>query len=194
MQQPLTEKQKMLAGELYLAADAELSAERRNARRLARLYNATTEDDEDVRRQILEEWFGQIGPQVQIEPPFRCDYGYNIRAGDNFYANYGCIILDCCPVTIGDNVLLAPNVQIYAAYHPVDPAERLTGRELAAPVTIGSNVWFGGGAIICPGVTIGDNTTIGAGSVVVKDIPANVVAVGNPCRVVRRLSAEAIEV
>jgi len=182
-----SEKEIMLAGELYLAADPQLSSERRNARRLARLYNGTTEEDDVLRLELLQEWFGKVGPGVQIEPPFRCDYGYNIHAGDNFYANFGCVILDCCPVTIGDNVLLAPNVQIYAAYHPVDPQQRLTGRELAAPVTIGNNVWVGGGAIICPGVTIGDNTTIGAGSVVVKDLPANVVAVGNPCRVVREL-------
>ena len=178
----------MLAGVLYLAADAELAAERRNARRLARLYNASTEDEDDVRQELLREWFGKVGAGISIEPPFRCDYGYNIRVGDNFYANYGCVILDCNVVEIGDNVLLAPGVQIYAAYHPVDPEERLTGRELAAPVTIGNNVWIGGGAIICPGVSIGDNTTIGAGSVVTKDIPANVVAVGNPCRVVREIS------
>lgn len=180
----------MLAGVLYLASDAQLTAERRNARRLTSLYNATT-DDEVVRQQILSELFGQVGEGAHIEPPFRCDYGYNIRIGDNFYANFGCIILDCNVVEIGDNVLLAPNVQIYAAYHPVDPQQRLTGRELAAPVKIGNNVWIGGGAIVCPGVIIGDNTTIGAGSVVVKDIPSNVVAAGSPCRIIRRLNDNA---
>lgn len=189
----MTEKENMLAGVLYLAADAELAAERRKARLLTRLYNATTEDEEETRHQILNEWFGKVGAGVQIEPPFRCDYGYNIRVGDNFYANFACVILDCNLVEIGDNVLLAPNVQIYAAYHPIDPGERLTGRELAAPVNIGNNVWIGGGAIICPGVMIGDNTTIGAGSVVVKDIPANVVAVGNPCRVIRTLNDNGLE-
>ena len=184
----MTEKQKMLAGVLYLAADAELSAERQRARRLTRAYNATTEDDEAVRQNMLAELFGKVGAGISVEPPFRCDYGYNIRVGDNFYANYGCIILDCNAVNIGDNVLLAPNVQIYAAYHPVAPEDRLTGRELAAPVTIGNNVWIGGGVIICPGVTIGDNTTIGAGSVVTRDIPDGVFAAGNPCRIIREIT------
>jgi maltose O-acetyltransferase len=182
-----TEKQKMLAGELYLGSDPELVAERQRARRLSRLYNQTTEEEPERRREILQELFGALGPGAVIEPPFYCDYGSHITAGSAFYMNFGCVILDCCPVRIGDNVMLGPAVQIYAAYHPVDPAVRLAGPELAAPVVIGSNVWIGGAAIICPGVTIGDNTTIGAGSVVVKDIPANVVAAGNPCRVLRHL-------
>ena len=139
------------------------------------------------RSQILQELFGQVGQNVTILPPLHCDYGKNIYAGDGLYMNYGCVILDCNTVHIGDNVLCAPYVQIYTAYHPTDPETRLSGKELAAPIKIGNNVWIGGGAIICPGVTIGDNTTIGAGSVVVKDIPANVVAVGNPCRVIRKL-------
>ncbi|MDF2524594.1 MAG: maa, partial [Clostridiales bacterium] len=122
-----------------------------------------------------------------IEAPFNCDYGYNIEVGENFYANYGCTILDVNKVIIGDNVLLAPNVQIYTAAHPVDPSKRLTGKEFAKPIVIGNNVWIGGGAIICPGVKIGDNVTIGAGSVVTKDVPENVVAAGNPCRVIRRI-------
>lgn len=184
-EQPKTEKQKMLAGELYLAADPELAAESQRAARLLRLYNQTGVDDRDRRTELLQELFGSLGKNPQIVPPFHCDYGIHIHAGENFYMNYGCVILDCNEVRIGDNVLCAPYVQIYAAYHPTDPTIRLTGRELAAPVTIGSNVWIGGGVIICPGVTIGDNTTIGAGSVVTKDIPANVVAVGNPCRVLR---------
>lgn len=183
----MTEKQKMLAGELYLAADEELVAERLKARRLARLYNATTETDDTQRREILSQWLGAIGEKFEIEPPFRCDYGYNISVGNNFYANFGCILLDCARIEIGDNVLLAPNVQLYTAYHPTDPQVRLTGKELASPITIGHNVWLGGGVIVCPGVRIGDNTTIGAGSVVTKDIPANVIAVGNPCRVIRQL-------
>lgn len=184
----MTEKQKMLAGELYLASDPELQALHQRACRLTRLYNATTEDELEKRSQILHELFGKLGSNAQIIPPFYCDYGSNIDAGDNLYMNYGCVILDCNTVHFGDNILCGPYVQIYTAYHPTDPAERLTRRELAAPIRIGNNVWIGGGAIICPGVTIGDNTTIGAGSVVVKSIPANVVAVGNPCRVIRQLN------
>ncbi len=180
-----TNKQKMLAGELYRAADPELVAERERARRLTRLYNATTEQQLQERRAILTELFGRIGPKMEIEPPFYCDYGCNIVAGDNLYMNFGCVILDCNRVEIGDNVLMAPYVQIYTAYHPTDPAIRLTGEELTAPVRIGHNVWIGGGSILCPGVTIGDNTTIGAGSVVTSDVPTNVVAAGNPCRVLR---------
>lgn len=183
-----TEKQKMLAGELYLASDPELAAENKRASRLLRMYNATTEEEPENRAQILQELFGKVGSQVQIVPPFHCDYGSNIYAGNKLYMNYGCVILDCNLVEIGDNVLCAPYVQIYTAYHPTEPEIRLSGRELAAPIKIGNNVWIGGGAIICPGVTIGDNTTIGAGSVVVKDIPANVVAVGNPCQIVRYLT------
>ena len=183
----MTEKAKMLAGELYLAADEELVAERVNARRLARLYSATIETDDAQRREILRQWLGAIGETISIEPPFQCDYGSNIFVGNNFYANFGCILLDCARIEIGDNVLLAPNVQIYTAHHPTDPQLRLTGKELASPISIGNNVWLGGGVIVCPGVHIGDNTTIGAGSVVTKDIPANVIAVGNPCRVIRHL-------
>ncbi len=120
-----------------------------------------------------------------METPFYCDYGYNIEVGDNFYANFGCVILDVNRVTIGDNVLLAPNVQIYTAGHPVDPEKRLTGKEYGKPVFIGNNVWIGGGVIICPGVKIGDNVTIGAGSVITRDIPNNTIAVGNPCKVIK---------
>ena len=182
-----TERQKMLSGELYLAEDSELVSERKRASRLLGRYNTTTEEQEAQRKQILAELFGQLGNKVTIVPPFHCDYGSNIDAGDGLYMNYGCVILDCNLVTIGENVLCAPYVQIYAAYHPTEPEIRLSGRELAAPVKIGNNVWIGGSAIICPGVTIGDNTTIGAGSVVVKDVPANVVAAGNPCRIIRHL-------
>ncbi|GBE91749.1 sugar O-acetyltransferase [Nostoc cycadae] len=183
-----TEKQKMLAGELYLAEDAELVAENRRASRLLQKYNNTIAEQQEQRQQILQELLGKVGEKTTIVPPFHCDYGSNIYAGDRLYINYGCVILDCNLVEIGYNVLCAPYVQIYAAYHPVEPEIRLTGRELAAPVKIGNNVWIGGSAIVCPGVKIGDNTTIGAGSVVVKDIPANVVAAGNPCRIIRYLS------
>jgi maltose O-acetyltransferase len=182
-----TEKQKMLAGELYLASDPELAAEMLQAASAVRVYNTSEVGDRPTRTKILQALFGSIGSNPIVVPPFHCDYGNNIHAGDNLYMNYGCVILDCNRVHIGDNLLCGPYVQIYTASHPLDPTERLTGRELSAPITIGNNVWIGGGAIICPGVTIGDNTTIGAGSVVVKDIPANVLAVGNPCRVVRSL-------
>jgi maltose O-acetyltransferase len=180
-----TEKQKMLAGELYLSEDAELTAESQRANRLLQMYNSTTAEQQQQRQQILQDLFGEIGEKINIIPPFHCDYGGNIYAGNNLFINYGCVILDCNTVHIGENVLMAPYVQIYTAYHPTDPETRLTGRELAAPIKIGNNIWIGGSVIICPGVTIGDNTTIGAGSVVIKDIPANVVAAGNPCRIIR---------
>lgn len=180
-----TEKQKMLAGELYLASDPELAAESLRAAQLVQRYNQTPAGARQHRTEILRELLGQVGDEPQIVPPFHCDYGSNIFVGHRFYMNYGGVILDCNTVHIGDDVLCAPYVQIYTAHHPVDPTVRLSGRELASPIRIGNNVWIGGGAIICPGVTIGDNTTIGAGSVVTQDIPANVVAVGNPCRVLR---------
>jgi maltose O-acetyltransferase len=183
----MTEKQRMLAGELYLASDPELVKDRQRARDLLREYNATWTAEIARRLAILSRLFGRIGPRVEIEPPFRCDYGYNIFAGDGLYMNFGCVVLDCAPVHIGENVLLGPYVQICAADHPRDPELRRAGRELAAPIRIGDNVWIGGGAIICPGVSIGDDTTIGAGSVVTCDIPARVVAAGNPCRVLRKI-------
>ena len=185
--QPETQRQKMMAGELYEAHDPELVALRARARQITRAYNNTTEAERDVRRALLNRLLGRMAPKMEIEPPFRCDYGTNIFLGDGFYANFGVVMLDCAEIRIGDNVLLAPNVQIYTAHHPIDPEVRLTGRELASPVTIGNNVWIGGGALVLPGVSIGDNTIIGAGSVVTRDVPANVVAAGNPCRVLREL-------
>lgn len=184
-----TEKQRMLAGELYVAADPELVAERKRARRLARLYNQTTEEQTSERESLLRELLGSAGSRLEIEPPFRCDYGSNIHAGDGLYMNFDCVILDCAPVRIGNNVACGPGVHIYAATHPLEAEERIKGPELAKPVTIGNNVWIGGGSIICPGVTVGDNSTIGAGSVVTRDIPPNVFAAGNPCRVIRELGA-----
>jgi maltose O-acetyltransferase len=180
-----TEKQKMLAGELYLASDPELVADTSRAAQLLDRYRQTASRDRAQQRAILQELLGRVGEQASIVPPFHCDYGSHIYIGDRFYMNYGGVILDCNEVHIGNDVLCGPYVQIYAAYHPTDPTTRLTERELAAPIQIGNNVWLGGGVMICPGVTIGDNTTIGAGSVVTKDIPANVVAAGNPCRVLR---------
>jgi maltose O-acetyltransferase len=184
---PDDEKALMLAGEPYLASDPGLVEERRNARRLTRLYNATTEEETDLRREILAELLGAIGERCEIETPFRCDYGSLIALGDNFYANFGCVILDCNHVTIGRDVKFGPGVHIYAATHPVDPAARASGRELGLPVTIGDGVWVGGGSIILPGVTIGEGSSIGAGSVVSRSIPARVVAAGVPCRAIREV-------
>lgn len=180
-----TEREKMLANELYLATDSELAAMNRKARQLLYEFNHSRPEEIQQQQQIILNLFAKIGSNFTIIPPFYCDYGCHIFAGENLYINSDCTILDCNTVHIGDNVLIAPKVQIYAAYHPINPEIRLSGKELAAPVKIGNNVWIGGGAIICPGVTIGDNITIGAGSVVTKDIPDNVVAVGNPCRVIK---------
>ena len=182
-----TELQKMLDGELYDAGDIELVTGRSKARKLFTQYNALDYDDKEGKRAVLKELLGGFTNNIDIQSPFYCDYGFNIFAGDNLFLNFNCIILDCARVTLGDNVFLAPNVQLYTAYHPVLAAERIKGPEYAAPITIGNNVWLGGGVIVCPGVTIGHNTTIGAGSVVTKSIPANVVAAGNPCRIIRAL-------
>jgi maltose O-acetyltransferase len=182
-----TEREKMLAGELYVAADPALTQERRRARRLTRLYNATTEEEPERRLELLRELLGHAGAGITIEPPFHCDYGTYISIGDGFFMNFGGVILDCNYVRIGDNVQCGPNVQICAATHPLEAAQRTLGPELGAPITIGDNVWLGAGAMILAGVTIGANTTIGAGSVVNRDIPANVIAAGNPCRVIRDL-------
>ena len=157
------EKALMLAGRLYLASDPQLADERRVARRLTRLYNATGEEEPERRRDILRELLGEVGDRFEIEPPFRCDYGSLIRVGENFFANFGCVILDCNRVTIGRDVKFGPAVHLYAATHPTDPIERNSGRELGLPVTIGDGVWVGGNSVILPGVTIGDGTTIGAG-------------------------------
>lgn len=182
-----TEREKMLAGALYVAADPELDAMRKRARRLTRAFNETTEEQPEERLRLLRELLGGVGPRVEIEPPFRVDYGCNIHAGDGLYINFGCVILDCAEVCIGRNAMLGPNVQILAAHHPLEAAARIAGPELASPVTIGDDVWIGAGAILCPGITVGDNVVIGAGSVVVKDIPSNVIAAGNPCRVLREV-------
>ncbi len=179
-----SEKEKMLSGNYYNASDEELIRERDYAKNLIFEFNHTRPNEKEKRKKILNKLIKAKGP-FYIEPPFYCDYGYNIGVGENFYANHGCVILDVNKVQIGNNVLLGPNVQIYTATHPIDPMERLTGKEFAKPIVIGNNVWVGGGTIICPGVKIGDNVTIGAGSVVTKDIPDSVIAVGNPCKVIR---------
>ena len=180
-----SEREKMLDGELYLPEDEELTKMHLEARKLVHRFNFSEPSQARQQKQIVRRLFGNIGANFTIKPPFYCDYGCHISAGDNLYINYDCTILDCNTVYLGNNVLVAPKVQIYTAYHPTDPELRLSGKELAAPVKIGNNVWLGGGVIVCPGVTIGSNVTIGAGSVVTKDIPHNVVAVGNPCRIIK---------
>jgi maltose O-acetyltransferase len=174
----------MLAGEPYDPGAPELVEARARARSLLVRVNATG-DDPDLRRALLGELIGSLGDRVWIEPPFQCDYGSNIALGDRVFLNFDCVILDCGRVSIGAGTLVGPGAHFYGATHPTDPRERATGLELARPVTVGRNVWIGGGAIIGPGVMIGDDTTIGAGSVVLTDVPAGVVAAGNPCRVLR---------
>ncbi|HKO88494.1 MAG TPA: sugar O-acetyltransferase [Burkholderiales bacterium] len=181
------EKNKMLAGALYRANDPLLREERLHARRLLKAYNDSAPDDVGLRLKLLGELLGKKEGSIEIEPPFRCDYGYNISVGDGFYANFNCVILDCARVEIGRNVFLAPFVQIYTATHPIDAATRNSGLESALPITIGNDVWIGGGAILNPGVTIGSGSVIGAGSVVTRNIPPKVLAVGNPCRPIRDL-------
>jgi maltose O-acetyltransferase len=182
-----SEREKMLADEPYLASDPELVRMRERARDLCGRFNTTAATERGLRTTLLRELFGRAGDGVWIEPPFYCDYGCYVFLGDGAYMNFGCVILDCNEVHVGSAVKFGPNVQVYAGYHPVDPAHRRTGLEMARPIRIGDNAWIGGGAIICPGVEIGADTTIGAGSVVTKSIPPRVVAAGNPCRVIRRL-------
>ena len=188
-----TDKEKMLAGEPYLAFCNELVTERARAKEILFEYNNLHPSEMEKRTEILKHFLGATGKQLLIEQPFRCDYGYNIRVGENFYANMGCTILDEALVTFGGNVLLAPNVSIYTAGHAVNVAQRVTGWEYAYPVTVGHNVWIGGNVVILPGVSIGDNSIIGGGSVVTKDIPANVIAVGNPCKVIRELTEDELK-
>jgi maltose O-acetyltransferase len=185
----LSEFQKMVAGQLYNSADPNLCKRRNHARRLTREFNGTSEVDLSTRLKLLTELFGKVGAGIFIEPPFHCDYGSNIFAGEALFMNFGCVILDCAEVRIGDRVLCGPGVQIYTATHPLEAALRASGMEFAKPVAIGDQVWLGGGSIVCPGVTIGENTVIGAGAVVTKSIPANVFAAGNPCRVLRSLES-----
>jgi maltose O-acetyltransferase len=177
----------MLAGELYLAGDPELVADRARCERLLRAFNA--EPEKDVRGRVLEELLGAVGEGAEIRPPFFCDYGYNIRLGAGVFLNFNCVILDVVPVTIGDRVQIASAVQILAADHPIDPEVRKTTLENGRPITIEADAWIGGGAILCPGVSVGAGSVIGAGSVVTHDIPPGVVAVGNPCRVLRPVDA-----
>jgi maltose O-acetyltransferase len=181
-----TEREKMLAGELYDPLEPELVAARVRARDLCQDLNATRESDEEERRRLLVALFGAGGDEVWMQPPFFCDYGSNIYLGRRVFFNFNCVVLDVCDVRIGDFTLFGPSVQIYTATHPLE-AELRRSREFAKPITIGSDVWVGGAAVICPGVTIGSGSVIGAGSVVTRHIPDGVFAAGNPCRVIRTL-------
>jgi maltose O-acetyltransferase len=181
-----TEREKMLAGELYDSLDPELVLARTRAHDLCYALNQTRDAQEEDRRRIVTELFSAGGNDAWIQPPFFCDFGTNITLGSRVYFNFNCVILDVCPVRIGDFSFFGPSVQIYTALHPFDAAERRT-LEFGRPVQIGSDVWVGGAAIICPGVTIGSRTVIGAGSVVTRDVPEGVFAAGNPCRVMRRV-------
>jgi maltose O-acetyltransferase len=181
-----SELEKMLAGELYDASDPELVRRRQRARDLCQALNASGKSEQALRRKLLEQLLGSGGDSASVEPPFYCDYGSNLHLGAKVYFNFNCVVLDVCEVKIGDFTLFGPAVQIYTATHPLNAAERRT-REFAKPIEIGSDVWVGGAAIICPGVTIGSRSVIGAGSVVTRDVPEGVFAAGNPCRVIRQL-------
>lgn len=183
----MNQRERMLAGLPYKAWLDGLAEDRMACKKKIARFNHTLPTDQEAAA-LLKEILGKTGERVYIEPPFHCDYGWNIEVGEDFYANYNLIILDVGKVTIGRNALLAPNVSLYTAGHPLHPDSRNSGYEYGIPITIGDNVWIGGGAILLPGVTIGDNVVIGAGSVVAKDIPDNSLAMGNPCRVIRTIT------
>ena len=184
----MNQKERMLAGLPYKAWLDGLSEERMENKRNIYEYNLTSPDDVEKQEKLIRTILGKAGKNVHIEAPFHCDYGKNIMVGDNFYANYNCTVLDVGKVEIGDNVMFAPNVSIYTAGHPVHPDTRNSGYEYGIAITIGHNVWIGGNVVVNPGVKIGNNVVIGAGSVVTKDLPDNVIAVGNPCRVIREIT------
>ena len=182
-----TMHERMLAGDLYLADDPEIAEASASALDLQDAYNRTTARQGPLRRALLEQMLGSIGPGSEIRPPMFVDLGTNITIGARCFVNFSLTALDVAAITIGDDVLIGPNVQLLTPTHPVDPGLRRDKWEAAEPITIGDNVWLGGGVIVCPGVTIGENSVIGAGAVVTRDIPADVVAVGNPARVVRSI-------
>ena len=180
-------KERMLRGELYRPDDPELLAGQERCARLLDRYNATRHDDQAEREALLGELLGSVGEGVIVKPAFRCDYGSNISIGDGTFVNFDCAMLDIAPIVLGSTCWLATQVQLLAATHPIDPIPRRDGWEYGAPITIADNVWLGGGVIVCPGVTIGEHTVVGAGAVVTRDLPAGVVAYGNPARVVREI-------
>jgi maltose O-acetyltransferase len=182
-----TEKEKMLAGELYDAMDQLLTEERTTARLLIKALNDSREDQPEERAAVVKSLLPNAGPGLWLQPPFYCDYGYNIKMGEKVFFNFNCVVLDVMSVTIGSRTLFGPNVQLYTAMHPMNHRERASGLEYAKPIVIGEDVWIGGSVVVCPGVTIGDRSVIGAGSVVTKSIPPDVFAAGNPCSVIRSL-------
>lgn len=186
-----TEKEKMIAGELYFANDPELVSDRMFARSQSQIINQA--ESAELRSQLLKETFGRTGKKIYMEPVINFDYGYNIFVGENFYANFNCTFLDVSTIEIGDNCMFAPNVQLYTATHPLHPVKRNSGLEYAKPIKIGNNVWLGGGVIVTPGVTLGDNVVVGAGSVVTKSFPDNVVIAGNPARIIKTVEEELTE-
>jgi len=190
----MSEKQKMLNGEIYNAYDEKLIVLRNKARHITKAYNNTDPEAVEERIHLLQKLFGKIGKNFEIEPPFHCDYGTNMEIGDSFYANFNFLVLDDGLVKIGDDALFGPNVSIFTATHLLDPNLRPKNADYTKAVTIGNNVWVGGGSIINPGVKIGDNCVIGSGSVVTKNIPANAVAVGNPCKVIKYIDTEILKV
>lgn len=181
----MTEYQKMIEGKMYFSADEELVELRLKAQETCNKANSIHDPKE--REAIYKEFLGSTGKDVHFEPGFICDYGINIYLGENFYSNFNCTILDVAPVRIGKNCMLAPNVAIYTATHPINPTDRMSGYEYGEPITIGDNCWLGGNVVVCPGVTLGDNVVVGAGSVVTKDFPDNVVIAGNPARVIKQV-------
>lgn len=185
-----SQKEAMLSGELYIADDPEIAAEALHAAVLSERYNATSAADPEARRAVLAELLGDLGEGVEVRPPLRVDYGYQISVGPRTFINFGAVLLDVARITIGADVQFGPNVQLLTPTHPIAPEPRRAKWEAARPITIGDNVWLGGGVIVCPGVTIGENTVVGAGAVVTKDLPANVVAVGNPARVIRKIGED----
>lgn len=186
----MTDKEKAALGMLYDPIDFDMCMERNRVKELCYDYNLLRPSQFGEREKLLREILGKTGGHIFIAQPFCCDYGYNIEAGDGLFINHNCVILDCAKVTFGENVLVGPNCGFYTAGHPIDFEQRNSGVEYALPITVGNNVWIGGGVTVLPGVTIGDNTVIGAGSVVTKDIPSDVIAVGNPCRVLRPITEE----
>ncbi|HFQ3652132.1 chorismate mutase [Enterococcus faecium] len=186
-----TEKEKMIAGELYFANDPELVSDRMFARSQSQIINQA--ESAELRSQLLKETFGRTGKKIYMEPVINFDYGYNIFVGENFYANFNCTFLDVSTIEIGDNCMFAPNVQLYTATHPLHPVKRNSGLEYAKPIKIGDNVWLGGGVIVTPGVMLGNNVVVGAGSVVTKSFPDNVVIAGNPARIIKTVEEEPLE-
>ncbi|MGX7670014.1 sugar O-acetyltransferase [Plantactinospora sp. DSM 117369] len=185
---PRSQRERMLAGDLYRADDPELVALARRAALLVQRYNSTAADRPEQHEALLRELLGAVGEQVVVRPPFYCDYGSQIRVGDRSYLNVNAVLLDVAAIEIGADVQIGPNVQLLTPHHPLDPEQRRTGWEAARPITIGDNAWLGGGVIVLGGVTIGPDTVVGAGSVVTRDLPAGVLAVGNPARVLRPLA------